>query len=155
MAYAIAPYSEPSDSYRSKFCIPYTLSVALIDRKIGLAQYANERSGDQRIRDLMKRVTVTIPDRLRENRGTWGEKVSNWAECTITVRLKDGTVHVRECKHAKGWPDNPATWDDLCGKFTVCSEGILASGKVKDIIAAVKNLEKLGSVRELTQLLAG
>lgn len=150
----IASYSEPSDSYRAKFCIPYMLAVALIDRKIGLAQYAKERTQDARVRELMRRVTVSVPDRLRENRGSWGERVSNWAEAKITINLKDGTTLTRECVHAKGWPEQPASWDDLCGKFDECSHNIIEPVRVREIIQRVYELEKLPTVRELTAMLA-
>lgn len=151
---AIAPYSDPSDSYRAKFCIPYTLAIALIDRKIGLGQYAKERTQDAKVRALMSRVTVTIPDRLRDNRGSWGSRVANWAEATLTIVLNDGTKLTRECVHAKGWPDQPATWDDLCVKFEECCHDIIAPHAVQQLIQRVGDLENLPTVRELTALLS-
>ena len=152
---AIAPYLEPFDSYRAKFCIPYTLAIALIDRKITLAQYEKDRTEDAKVRALMKRVTVVVPDRLIQNRGSWGERVSNWAEASLTIRLNDGTTLTRECVHAKGWPEQPATWDDLCGKFEECSHNIIAPGQVREIIRKVNELDDLPTIRQLTTLLGG
>jgi 2-methylcitrate dehydratase PrpD len=51
---AIAPYPEPSDEHRAKFCLPYTMSVAFLDRKVGLAQYAEARIADPVVRAKLR-----------------------------------------------------------------------------------------------------
>ena len=150
---AIAPYSDPSDSYRAKFCIPYTLAIALIDRKIGLEQYSIERTRDLNVRALMDRITVTRPDRLRDNRGSWGSLVANWAEARLTITLNNGAIFTRDCIHAKGWPDNPVKWQDLCEKFEKCCHEIIRDKKIQNIIQLVSDLENLHSIREITNLL--
>lgn len=150
---AIAPYAEPVDVYKAKFCLPYTMAVALIDRKVGLEQYTPARIRDERVPALMRRVSVVVPRDLEHHRGQWGENGVNWGVARITVRLRDGRTLRQSCSHAKGWPARPASWQDLCGKFEDCAAGVLDGGRVRAAIAAIATLETLVSVRELIAVL--
>ncbi len=149
----IASYTEPSDSYRAKFCPAYTLAVALADRKVGLAQFADERIRDPRVLELMKRIKVTARDDIEEDHG-WGSGETGWGAVKISVGLKSGKCLSGSYAYAKGWPGRPASWDDLCGKYEECAEGILPAQQVRDSIAMIRHLPELRWVRELAGLLA-
>lgn len=150
---AIAPYREPVDEYKAKFCLRYTMAVALIDRKVGIEQYTPARISDERVHRLMHRVTVTVPDDLQRHKGQWGENGVNWGEARITVQLKDGSKLKQACSQAKGWPERPASWQDLCEKFQDCAAPVLDAMQIRDAIAMIAGLERVHSVRELVNLL--
>ena len=150
---AIAPYKEPTDEYKAKFCLRYTMAVALIDRQVGLEQYSPARIRDERVHRLMRRVTVSVPDDLKRHKGQWGENGVNWGEARITVRLKNGSVLRQACFHAKGWPERPASWQDLCEKFENCASPVLDKMQIRNAITAIARLEELHSVRDLVKLL--
>jgi len=150
---AIAPYREPIDEYKAKFCLRYTMAVAFIDRKVGLEQYSQARIGDERLHRLMQRVTVTVPEDLKRHKGQWGENGVNWGEARITIKLTDGRVLQQACSHAKGWPERPSSWQDLCEKFADCAAPVLEPGQIRDAIATIGKLEDLRSVRDLVSLL--
>lgn len=147
--FAIAPYAEPSDEHRAKFCLPYTLAVAFIDRKVGLAQYAPVRIADPATRDFMRRIVVTQPEDLSHHRGQWGENGVNWAEGRLALRLKDGSELRRAFSHAKGYPEQPASWEDQKVKFQECAEGVFSSAQVDEIADMIGRLETLDDVGEL------
>lgn len=151
---AIAPYKEPTDEYKAKFCLRYTMAVAFIDRKVGLEQYSWTRIRDERVLRLMERVRVTVPDDLRRHKGQWGENGVNWGEARLTVRLRDGSILRQACSHAKGWPEHPCSWQDLCEKFEDCAAGVLDHGQIRNAITMIAKLEQLHSVRELIGVLA-
>ena len=150
---AIAPYPEPSDEHHAKFCLPYTLAVAFIDREIGIAQYSDARITNRKVKDFMRRIRISVPDDLKHHRGQWGENGVNWGEARLTINLKDGKVVSRACSHAKGWPEQPASWEDLCAKFEECSAVILSKSQIDDAVAMLKKLQDVDSVRELTRIL--
>jgi len=149
----IASYTEPSDSYRAKFCPAYTLAVALTDRKVSLAQFTDERIRDEKLLEFMKRVKVRPRDDIKQDLG-WGSGENSWGAVSISVRLKSGKILGGNYDRAKGWPGRPASWDDLCGKYEECTDGILPAPQVRDSIAMIKHLPELSSVRELVRLLA-
>lgn len=80
----------------------------------------------------MRRIRISVPDDLKHHRGQWGENGVNWGEARLTINLKDGKVVSRACSHAKGWPEQPAAWEDLCAKFEECSAMILAKSQIDD-----------------------
>ena len=150
---AIAPYPTASDSHKARFCLAYSMAVSLIDRRAGIAQYTDERVNRADVQSLMQRVRVIVPDDFRKHRGQWGEGGINWGEMRLTVRLKDGQVLKTSRSHARGWSEDPATWDDLMGKYEECAEGIFPADQVRDTAAMIRSLESLGNVRELMDAL--
>lgn len=150
---AIACYEEAPDSYRARYCLPWSVAVSLIDRKAGLAQYAQARIDRGDVQPLMQRVRVVVPDDLAHHKGQWGVDGVNWAEMRLTVRLKDGRELKTARSHAKGSSADPAGWDDIAGKFADCANGVIDTVQRDEAMAMIKALEALPRVRELTDIL--
>jgi len=150
---AIAPYAEPSDEHRAKFCIPYSLAVALIDRQVLLAQYEPQRIAATDVRALMPRIKITLPDDLKHHRGQWGENGINWGESRINIKLKDGRVLKKAAPYSRGWPEDPVSWDDVKTKYAECADGILSQAQVTETVDMIAGLERLDKVSELVRAL--
>ena len=126
---------------KAKFCLPYTMAVAFLDRKVGLEQYTDERLADAVVRAFMSRIRVTVPDDLQRHKGQWGENGVNWGEARIAIRLRDGRVLTQACSHAKGWTERPCTWQDLCEKFEDCAARVLDKQQVHEAIELIAKLD--------------
>jgi 2-methylcitrate dehydratase PrpD len=150
---AIAPYAEPFDEMHAKFCLPYTMAVAFLDRQVGIEQYSDERIADPEVRSFMQRIVVTQPDDLKHHRGQWGENGVNWAESRITIKLKNGRELKRACSHAKGYPEQPASWHDQKIKYEECTQKVFSSAQIDETVAMIADLDSLQDVRELTRAL--
>jgi len=150
---AIAPYAEPSDEHRAKFCLPYTLAVALIDREVLLRQYEPARIAAADVRAMMPKIKIVLPDDLKHHRGQWGENGVNWGESRITVKLKDGRVLTKAAPYSRGWPEDPVAWDDVATKYAQCAEGILSSAQIAETVDMIAQLERLDKVAELVRAL--
>ena len=149
---AIGSYREAGDGHKARFCLPYSMAVALIDRKAGLAQYTDERVRRPDVQALMKRVHVSVPDDFRHHRGQWGEGV-NWGEMRLAVSMKGGRKLSIARSHARGWPEQPAGWRDVEEKYRECCEGILDVRRIDESIAAIARLDTLDDVRTLINAL--
>jgi 2-methylcitrate dehydratase PrpD len=128
--------------------MPYCVSVALLDRAVGLAQFTDERVGRADLRALMPRVRMVVhPDQTtRECLPT------RFSEVTITLR--DGRRLQRRVRHAKGQPQNPLTDAELTAKFRDAAGRVLPGERVAQLLAAVQALETLPDVSALARLLA-
>lgn len=146
---AIAPYTTADDSHKARFCLSYDMAVALIDKAAGLAQYTDERVRRPDVQTLMRKVKVTVPDDLKHHRGQWGEAGVNWGEMRLSIVLKNGQRLATARSHARGWSEEPASWDDLVEKYRDCAAGILPDAQVDESIAMIAELEKLPDVTEL------
>jgi len=143
-----ACYTEAPDPYRARYCLPWSVAVALIDRRAGLAQYTQARIDRGDVQPLMQRVEVVVPPDLAPHKGQW-EKGVNWGEMRIAFHLKDGRVIRHARSYARGWSEEPATWDDVAGKYAECCEGILSAGQRDESLAMIREIDRLPDVREL------
>ncbi|MCC6532597.1 MAG: MmgE/PrpD family protein [Burkholderiales bacterium] len=150
---AIAPYPVATDSHKARFCLPYSMAVSLLDRRAGLAQYTDERVNRADVQALMKRVEVHVPEDLKRHWGQWGEGGVNWGAMRLAVTLHDGTVHRIARSTARGWTEDPATWDDLAGKFRECATGILSADQISDALDLIRRLDELRDVQPLLRAL--
>lgn len=150
---AIASYPTASDSHKARFCLPYSMAVSLIDRHGGIAQYTDERVNRDDVQSLMKRVTVRVPDDFIHHRGQWGEAGVNWGVMRLAVTLKSGEVACTARSTARGWSENPATWDDLAGKFRECCEHVLSAGQVDEALDMICRLDQLPNLAPLLRAL--
>jgi 2-methylcitrate dehydratase PrpD len=132
-----------------KFSMPYTVSVALLDRTVGMAQFADERVRRADVQAFMPKVRMFVhPEQTtRECLPT------RFSEVTIT--LKGGTRLVRRVSQAKGQPKNPLTVGDLELKFRDCAARVLPADRVESALATVGTLESVPDVSVLARMLAG
>ncbi len=150
---AIAPYPAPTDEHRAKFCLPYTVSVAFLDRRLGLAQYSDKRIRDKKVLEFMKRVTVVQPPDFAHHRGQWGENGVNWAEARVTLKLKNGEEIRRACSHARGYPEDPVSWEDLMEKYRECTERVFSQSQIEETAQMIREIDRLDNVQELARAL--
>lgn len=149
---SIAPYAEPSDSYRAKFCPPYVTAAAIIDRAVGLKQFTDARVRDPVILSLMRRVRVQASAPVRAGQ-SWCNGDDNWCAVNITIQCTDGRTVSGRYSQAKGWPATPATWDDLRRKYEECTQDTLPHASVRESMAMIEDLPALRSVRALVEKL--
>lgn len=146
---AIACYVEAPDSYRARYCLPWSVAVAAIDRKAGVPQYAQARIDRGDVQPLMKRVQVVVPPDFAGHKGQWGVGGVNWAEMRLAMRLKDGRELKIARSHARGWAEAPPTWDQLIEKYRECCDGIFSKAQQDQQIELVQGLDSAASVRTL------
>jgi 2-methylcitrate dehydratase PrpD len=133
---------------QGKFSMAYCVSVALLDRTVGLAQFADERVRRDDVQAFMPRVRMFVhPEQTtRECLPT------RFSEVTITLR--DGKKLVRRVSVAKGQPRNPLTPRDLEVKFRDCAARVLPPERVEAVLASVGQLETVADVGALARMLA-
>jgi 2-methylcitrate dehydratase PrpD len=148
-ARAIACYDDVRDSYKARYSLKWSIAVTLIDGKNGLAQYDQSRVDKGDVQPLMKKVDVTVPDDFSHHHGQWGVDGVNWAEMRITFHLKDGRTINHARSYARGWSEEPATWDDIADKFRDCADGVIDSVQCEDAISMIQDLENLDDVSRL------
>lgn len=125
--------------------LPYLAAVALIDGTVMPGQYTDERIGGKDVQELLRRVTVTVSREL-------SDRFPDFMPCTVTVALKDGTLLRREKQDYEGYHTNPMRWETVVDKFTVLAGPFLGEGAVRDIVSAVKQLDRM-DVADLMELL--
>ena len=134
---------------QGKFSMAYCVSVALLDRTVGLAQFADERVRRADVQGFMPKVRMFVhPEQTtRECLPT------RFSEVTIT--LEGGRKLVKRVSQAKGQPKNPLIVGDLEVKFRDCAARVLPAEQIESVLASVKQLETVPDVGALARMLAG
>ena len=142
-------YDLAETGLQGKFSMPYCVSVALLDRTVGLAQFAEERVGRADVKALMPKVRMFVhPDQT-----TRASLPTRFTE--VAIGLADGRRLVKSVRLAKGQPQNPLTGGELTTKFHDCAARVLSRERAESVLAAVRTLETAPDVSVLARLLAG
>jgi 2-methylcitrate dehydratase PrpD len=108
-------YERAQTGLEGKFSMPYCVAVALLDRTVGLAQFADERVRRPDVQALMPKVRMVVhPEQT--TRDCLPRRFSE-----VTVTLTDGRRLQRRVQHARGQPQNPLTDGELEAKFRDCA----------------------------------
>ena len=142
-------YDQAETGLQGKFSMPYCVSVALLDRTVGLAQFAEERVRRADVKALMPRVRMYI----HPEQTTRESLPSRFTE--VAIRLNDGRRLVRRVSQAKGQPRDPLTDAELTEKFHDCAARVLSRDRAESVLTSVQTLETLPDVSVLARMLSG
>jgi 2-methylcitrate dehydratase PrpD len=140
-------HSSASTGLQGKFSMPYCVAVALVDRTVGLAQFADERVRRPDVQALMPRVRMFV----HPEQTTRDSLLKRFSEVTIT--LKDGRRFERRVDRAKGQPQNPLTPHELETKFRDCAAFVLTPARTDAVLTTVQKLDTVPDVSALARLL--
>jgi 2-methylcitrate dehydratase PrpD len=139
-------YPMPKTALEGKFSIPFCMAIAVIERKAGIAQFQDRKVRDQKVIELMKRVTLYVDEEL-ERLGY------DQVRSRIRVKLKDGRVVEDRYDVARGHPTKPMSWAELTEKFRDCAGLVLSRKKVDETIRLLEQFQNLKSLRPLVRAL--
>ncbi len=137
---------DPRTKETADHSLPYVIAAALVDRQVTPLQFTPEKIMDPTIRAQLKKIEVVADPEI--------EKVFPALQRVIVaIRTTDGYEFTSQLDYLKGDPRNPLSDRDVEEKFEALAEPALSKAARRRVIDAVWNLEKLGSVSELMQML--
>ena len=135
---------QPTSSEAADHSIYFLVAAALRDGRFGLDQLHGERWRDRDVTDLIARTDAVIDPAL-------GPKAA--LPCRLEAELSVGGRVVVERPCTPGFASSPLSWDEVVAKFRNCARGVLDDARQDRVIAAVRGLERLASVRTLLECL--
>ena len=133
---------DPRGELDAKFSVQYVVCRGLVDGKIVLENFENEAYLDKDICALLKNVTSTTHDD------------DNHFSGTVTVTLKNGSVHSETTPTPFGRGDNKMPAELLKSKYVSCASRALPKDQVEELHVTLWDLENLKSVRKITDVMA-
>lgn len=124
---------DPKDGMEAKFCAAYTLSAALHQGRVGLADFEDDSPHRPEIRRLMDMVTIeTEPDAGQDRVG-----VDHGA---VHVRLRHGNETLAETSVAAhpGSPSDPASPAEIGDKIADCLDKYRRDGGTPPAVAVFR-----------------
>lgn len=155
VAFAIGCYPRPKHALDARYSLWYGVAVAILDRRAGLPEYTDERTGRADIQSFLERVNVKVDPELEKELNR-GDGLSRWGAAKVAIKLKDGRDFSEKRHTTKGYPEMPMQWDELVEKYRECADyaGVAQKGiKVEESIGLLKQIEGLDNIRQLVQSL--
>jgi len=138
-------YHEPKTGLEAKFSAEYNLAAAILDRKVNLASYAEEKVNSPKMREALRKVKII-------EHPEWQTRVGG---TVIVIKLKDGTTYKNQVEMWKGSPDMPLSLEELTEKYRDCARSVLSPEETEQSIQLVLNLSELHNIKELMDILCG
>src|SRR5499425_606927 len=119
----------------------YTAAVILHDQELTLDQFEPARYDDPKMRRAAAEQIDIRPDAALTG-----------VQAVVEIE-SDGTTLTSRCDYPRGSAENPLSRAQIESKFRTYADGVLSPSAIAGTIDAVGNLEKLGSVRKLMDML--
>ncbi|MEM7345563.1 MAG: MmgE/PrpD family protein [Chloroflexota bacterium] len=144
----ILPFVVPQNEAEARFCMPYCVSVALNQGKVGPADFSETAIRREAMVGFIQRVTLQgHPITVQSSDLAVIEPIN------VAITLKDGRVLEEEVFEAIGMPTRPVSQEDLAEKFADCADGVMAEGQLKQITMMVEQFEAVEDVGVVMSLL--
>ena len=134
---------EVKTGLRGKFAINYVVAMCILDGKLELATFTDERVNQPQVQEAFSKVQVICDESIPEP-GPY---------CPVSVELKNGAKLSYTASVAKGDPRNPMTEDEVTEKFRGNARLVIAEKQSEEVIAAVQRLESVDRVKSIVELL--
>ncbi|MCH7931895.1 MAG: MmgE/PrpD family protein, partial [Proteobacteria bacterium] len=133
--------AEVHEGLEGKFCMAYNIAATIIDRKVDLNTFTNERSDEGDLQEFMKKVKlVHNPDvLLRHDHIADGNP-----EAKIRIRLYDGTEHEIDLG-----PAMHLTGDAVVDKFRANAGVVFDQEQMSQPVRIVEHLDELDDISSL------
>ena len=137
---------DPPDGEHTRVSIYHGIAAAMLEGKIGLDTFTEEKRVSPKFKEARSKVKLTIHP----------EWPNNWPEGydIITARLKDGKEYSTKWETFKGYHKTPLSREDLIAKFKDGTRNVLSPSQADRVMELVLNLEKVNDVSELMNILA-
>ncbi|WP_136063971.1 MmgE/PrpD family protein [Modicisalibacter radicis] len=140
-------HHRPANELQAKFSMEFCMAILLLERRGGLPEFTDEVVNRSDVQEMIGRVHFGVHP---EAEAAGYDKMTT----IIDIHLKNGQTISGRADFGKGSPANPMSYDEVADKFRGCAEFAgWDSAKTESLIEAVRRLEELESVRELTRWL--
>jgi 2-methylcitrate dehydratase PrpD len=136
----------PRTAYDAKFSLPFVVASALVDRRVGVSSFSEERLRDPVLLALADRVRYSV-DPASTFPATFPGRVR--------VRLRDGRLAEASQDHARGGPEEPLVPSEIIDKFRDNAARALPRPRLVALEDALLGLERAGDLKSVLSLARG
>jgi len=137
----------PESSYSAQFSMCYVVALALMQGKVSLDDFDDQKIADSKINSVGKKIFHTIHPKMAD----MGQKgfFSGW----IKIQTNNRKEYEHFQKYNRGCKENPLSIDEVFNKFHTNAAGILPSEKIHKIFSIIENFEEIKDISNLMEQL--
>lgn len=136
-------HSNPETGLQGKFSAPYVVAVSLLDPRVSLEQFTDQKVRDPKARAIMQKVNVVVHPEIEKSA----------PPAIVHIRLKDGKECTKRVDIATGNPEKPLSLDRMIEKFRSCADTMINRKRIDESIDLILHLEKLTDITKLIALI--
>jgi 2-methylcitrate dehydratase PrpD len=137
----------PSTTVDAQFSIPWTVASAIVQGKVGIAEFTPQAIKNKAVLALSNKVTPKLDESLNR---------MGVSPAIVEIKTKDGKVYSKRVDTSYGSPENPMNMDAIAAKLRDCASYAakpLSQKNVEKLIQLVSQLEAVSDVEEVVRLL--
>ena len=139
-------YERPASGLEAKFSMPFCAAAAAAYGRVAIDTFEADRLRDPLIGALMPRVVMRVDTGL----DAAGPPLTH---ASVRIRLRDGRTLMQAANGARGYPERPASDDELHAKFMTCARRTISEASAEKALGMLRQVEKIDDVRALTDVL--
>jgi 2-methylcitrate dehydratase PrpD len=136
----MTPYHRPATGYEAKFSMTYCIARALVDGKVCLDHFTDEKVREEGWQSLISKIEFLHPD-------PWGDGAVDLLT-EIVIHLTSGESYSHRVAIPKGEPENPMTEGELVDKFKQCTKAVLEEREGERLVDSILHLERIDDLTE-------
>ena len=136
----------PQNMLAAKFSIPFAVASALVLGRTDVGAFQSEQVANPQGLAMAQKVRVTADEAMSLRR-------YDYPAARVSVTLDNGRILKESVTVQRGDARNPISQQQLDGKFTELSRGVLGGAKTLQVIEMVQRLDQLTDIGTLTRLL--
>ncbi|MQA06668.1 MAG: MmgE/PrpD family protein [Streptosporangiales bacterium] len=141
-------YRTPTTALEAKFSFPFFLAIAILRRKVGIAEFHDDVVRSAEVQEMVQRCHHVVDDEME---AAGFQHMST----RVTVRLRDGRVLERVESYATGHPEKPMPRTQLEAKFLECAELAVPEDTARHVAARIWDLDEVDDIAKLHALMGG
>jgi len=138
-------HGHPTTGLQAKFSMPFCAAAAASRGHVGIETFDDQTLREPAIDALRRRVTMAVD-------ATLDAAAPPLTQARVLVRLRDGRVLERLASGARGYPERPASDEELGRKFLSCATRALSDSAAQQALAALRAIDAAPSVRSAIDL---
>jgi len=146
IAFDVLRYDTPANGTEAKFSMPYCMARALLDHKVLIEDF-----GDERVNNADVRKWMNIVDKIVE---PFMDKPGKSLGVRLQVTTMDGQIHTHEIIKAHGGSENPLSWKEVVSKFKICASPVLDENVASKIVSDIEHLEEVNRIGDILDMLS-
>jgi len=135
-------HDRPATDLEAKFSMPFCAAAAIVFGRLGIDTFGAAGLTDARVQALMPRVDMRFDESLDRT-------APPLTQARVRIRLRDGRTLAAFANGARGYPNRPATADELAEKFRSCATRTIGEERAVRGLAALASIETAADVRSL------
>jgi 2-methylcitrate dehydratase PrpD len=139
-------HDRPSTGLEGKFSMPFCAAAAVVHGHVGIETFAAASLQDATVRAAQSRVTMRVDPAI-------DAAATPLTQSRVTVRLRDGRVLTADANGARGYPDRPASDEELAAKFLSCAGAALTRERACAALGTLRDIEAQDSVAAMMKML--